>query len=261
MKRSVGEKIGRSIEDHFPEGLSFLGITGIAVLDVFGFEIVWLFIGFCGMSLSAIVVNVRRRRATAEILDENESLIQVIKDGSRNFYDLWDARVHSIFHDCGLSDLDRVSIYKHDADKNVFLLLGRYAVQHDYRRRNRYHYPTDKGVMGKAWFNGEHFERKLPNPDQNFESYVQVNDEKYGISRETCDALTMKSTCLWAKRLSNEKKIPFALVVVESVRRENLDSHKLADFFSGEKLTELENFLDSLAFMEPNLRLARERGF
>ncbi|WP_298981492.1 hypothetical protein [uncultured Roseibium sp.] len=268
MNRSVGEKIGRFLEDYFPELLSFVGLAGIAILDIFNHEIVWLFIVLCLFWAAAIIFTVRRKRSSNELLDQCgdlseqvTTLKQAIGEGNRNFFDVWNDRARSLFQDCALSKYDRLSIYKHDTDLDKFRLLGRYAENNSYRKRGRNLYPMDEGVIGHAWQHGEHFEKALPHPDRSWDRYVEINQKKYGISPETCQSFNMKSACLWGISLSNEKDVPFALVVIESTKRENLDQGKLSAFFGGDKRKEIENLLDHLEFMEPNLRLAQEMGF
>ncbi|WP_422023467.1 hypothetical protein [Roseibium sp.] len=268
MTRTAGEKIGRFVEDYLPEALSFVGLLGIAAVDVFNVESKVYFIVFAVAWLVSIYLTVHRKNSTNSLLDQLDeqkstidTLRQALSEGNRNFYEVWNDRARSLFQEFGLSKYDRISIYKFDSRLNEFRLLGRFAENHEYRKRTRYLYPVNVGVIGKAWEHGEHYEKSLPNPEKNFEKFAEQSLSKYGLSLETCKKLTMKSTCLWAKSLSNEKDIPFGLVVVESAKRESLDQVALTEFFDGQKRLEIENLLDHLEFMEPNLRLAQEMGF
>lgn len=268
MNFSTLKKIGWFLRDYSPEIFGFFGFVGLAVLDIFDFPIVYIFVVVCIIYGLSIVLKIKRSKSisgseveNASLKAEIETLKQAISEGNRNYYEVWDDRVRSIFQECELSVYDRVSMYKHDTYSDEFRLLGRYAENSAYRKKNRVLYPLDKGVMGKAWEHGVYYEKALPNPENNYELYVERNEKKYGISREICEGLTMQATCLWAKSLSNAKNVPFALVVVESTKRGNIDEEAMANFFDGNERAEIENLLDSLAFMEPNLRLAQERGF
>ncbi|MBS8259243.1 hypothetical protein DYI23_03330 [Roseibium polysiphoniae] len=261
MSKSVGEKFGRALDQHHPELVNFAGISGIAALDIFDINSLILFIFFCILCLLSIVLSTVRNRSSSEIFDENETLRKAISEGNRNFYDMWDDRARAIFKEFGLSIQDRISIYKYDETAKEFRLLGRYAENANFRERHRNTYPSNQGVIGKAWENGECFERKLPNPSNHIDKYIEENERKYALPADLSQNLNMKSTCLWAKSLTNHKDIPFAIVVVESIKRESLDKDALNAFFEKGKREDIENFLHALEFMEPNLRLAHDMGF
>lgn len=258
--RSIGEKIGGWLQDHLHTILNIIAFAGISFLDIFDHATKWYFAPLVLLYAASLLLANRNNKARANLVDEIEYLKQVISDGSRNFYDVWDGRAQTLFKECGLTNHDRISIYKHDAHLDEFRLLGRHAENPSFRKRSRNLYPVNQGVIGKAWTNGKCFERKLPSPDTNLDKYVEENGKKYGLNRVTCINLTMKSTCLWGYRLSNEKDIPFAIVIVESVRRESLNDDNLQSFFDDGKKEEIEHLLTQFTFMEPNLRTAKDIG-
>lgn len=253
-------KIGDWIDEHFSLALNAVAFAGISFLDIFDHPLWWPFWLFLFCYITSLILDVRGKKSRARLEDDITSLKQVIADGSRNFYDVWDGHAQILFKECELTNLDRISIYKYDKQEDEFRLLGRHAENPSFRKRSRYLYPVNQGVIGKAWTDRKCFEKKLPSPNSSLKKYYEENEKKYGIPPETCKNLTMQSTCLWGYRLSDEKDIPFAVIIVESTKRESLDDKKLHAFFDNGKREEIENLLSQFAFMEPNLRTAKDIG-
>ncbi len=265
--QGIGQKCGQFIDKYIAEACSIAGVAGISYMGIFSVKNFYLFFLFIFLSIGSIFLTIRRNKKNdnyaEQVREKNEKIERLenaIKNGNNNFFDLWDNHARSLFKECSLNNDSRLSIYKYDEIQRSFWIIGRHAEQVPFKARNRKLYPTDQGVIGKAWLDGEYYEKSLPNPYTNPDKYTETNLQKYGIPREISAKINMKSTCLWAKSLKNKKGDRFAIVVIESTKRDSLARNTLSEFFENGKGYEIQETLDALGFMEPNLRIAGELG-
>ncbi|MCB1383371.1 MAG: hypothetical protein KDJ73_10680 [Notoacmeibacter sp.] len=260
MTKQIGERAGKAIQDNHPELISFGGISGLTAMDIFSFDSFATFSALTVAVFSSIFLSYRRNNKITERVNHISTLEAVIRDGHRNFYDVWDDKAREIYQELTMDVKSRLTIYKFDNEIKKFRLLGRYSDNAEFRERRRDVYPPDQGVIGKAWSSGECYVKALPNPVTNWDKYADENLKFFGIPRDVLEKIRMKSTCFYAFTLRDDRSIPFAIILIESVKRDSIDRQKIDQKFENGHAREISAMIKSLAFMEPSLRAAQDLG-
>jgi hypothetical protein len=120
VSRSLGEKSGKWVQDNHPEIASFFGVTGLTALDIFSYASFETFIALTVLAFSGIPLSHRRNRSLKSEGEQNHTLRQVISEGHRNFYDVWDDKAREIYQDLELDIRARLSLYKYDGELKKF---------------------------------------------------------------------------------------------------------------------------------------------
>lgn len=254
--------IDEAIRDYGPAVLSFAGVAAIPYLDIYSVESSIVFWIATVMIAVGTVLAVRNGHRCSRLARKMEALEEMLENSRTSYYDHWDDTAREIYHALNLTDRQRLSIYKYDDDIQKFRLLGRFSDNHAYRRRGRPTYPPDQGIIGAAWASGEAFERALPNPKSHSERYHAECERRYHMPRDVSASLTMKAVCLWAYALRNSlTNVRFAIVVIESTKRDDLDGKALKAAFENRFADEIAKRLVSLQKIEPSMSDAARLGF
>ena len=173
-------------------------------------------------------------------IENNYQLAEELVTAFRRIAHLWTCQ---IFNELSLSVKHRISIYYLDSDRENLVLLDRFAKNHDFNQPGRPYFPKDQGVIGKAWAEGEFFEKKIPVFNRKNTNYYQYLDTNYGFGRDISSRLRMKSCTIGGFAIEDAHGHHIGVVIFESqdqndfneeqlreiVKREN---HRLVDFIS-----------------------------
>ena len=126
---------------------------------------------------------------------------------------------------------DRITLFSYDRKTENFVLQARYASNEDYNQNGKFIYPK-KGLLYKA-FNVEEgiFDNNFPLPKKGkkiSKEYKEYQKKQYGLSYDTTEKLTMKSTSMFGyviKSSSEGDKI--GVVIVESTERDRFSKEQL----------------------------------
>lgn len=113
----------------------------------------------------------------------------------------------------GLDLNERISLYRFTGTQ--FIGLARYAKYHKFNQWHRTEYSSDEGFIGEAWRRGLYECDSLPDPNVDFDGYVDEIQSQVSIPRKTLENMTMKSRAYSCKTLEHRGK-PIAVVVIES---------------------------------------------
>ena len=140
----------------FWENIESQDLGLIILLIVFGLNI------FLGTKI------IRKNQSKQELTENIEQLglkIQQLENDidkiRRDSMEVFNEHLAAIFYKLNLTDSERISFYKFQDDK--FHIIGRYSLNPDLAKRNRKYYPSDEGLIGLAWRNGEyHLNEGIP---------------------------------------------------------------------------------------------------
>ncbi len=183
-----------------------------------------------------------------------------LKDQELDYYEHFATELKLILKDTwGYGDTERISVYRRWG--KAFQMIGRYSENPDYAEPGRAIYPANEGVIGKAWTE-ETAVADLPNFKVEPDRYYETLENEWGISRDTAENLTMKSSSYAACALSDPKGVNrVAIVVVESTEVGILRKSEVLQELQGKEGKRIYEFLEKMKPEEPDLSNARERGF
>jgi len=92
-------------------------------------------------------------------IENNYVLAEELISSFKKIAHLWTCQ---IFNEMAFTVKHRISIYYLDADKKNLVLLDRFAKNHEFNQPGRPFFARNQGVIGKAWAEGEYFEKKFP---------------------------------------------------------------------------------------------------
>jgi hypothetical protein len=183
---------------------------------------------------------------------------------SKDYYNRIGELLKTIFLDSQLSLTvdDRISIYRHIDDMNMFFMLGRYSKNSEYRKCGRMLYPDNIGFIGKAWNQDDDLcEKNLPDYSVEPENYLKVVHDKSGIDIEILKKLAMKGRFLFITKLVRKDQVtPDMVVVFESIKPNRLNKAKLQRILSVH-LPELQIQVNLQTPYEPSEEYAELLGF
>lgn len=121
---------------------------------------------------------------------------------------------------------ERISVYRHDPDKEEFVLVARYSKDSELTKYGaRASYPADEGIISKAWRNGTCTPEPLPDAETDLNEYLRITEQEWRIKSETAERFRMKSCCYAAYTLSHPHGAEYnniAVMVFESKKRGKL---------------------------------------
>jgi hypothetical protein len=190
------------------------------------------------------------KRQVAELEDR-------VDQRTLDYYETFNRQLATLSDKLGLTDDERVSVYKHDG--KAFIMLGRCAANPRFLKAGRKVYPEDEGCISIAWEHGEAFLDGLPDPDANLDAYAEAQ-KKARIKKGTARMFKMRSRSYAAFAITDAasgKRI--AVVVFESTRPDSLQ--RLQQSFSALERRGLAHFIERMSTEEPTPTYAQEEGY
>jgi hypothetical protein len=261
------------IIDYSPNILMGVGPIGLCLSGLFLKTSGWTNRNIVIFSVSAIAVilgnlliinrNNRLRKLLLEIeslTSENKTLQLEIAQNEDDYFDLLNKQLSVLFSMLEFTENERISLYKHEADK--FVMLGRFSTNPIFCRKSRTIYPDNQGCLKKAWEQGNSFVNDLPDPIQYKKRYYKILKASWDIDEDTAQNFTMKSRTLLALGINHVSGFPrIAVIVFESILENGLNEDLLKNIFEVAEHKRMAIFLDKLRDKEPNLALAKREGF
>ena len=267
-------KIGGFVDEYWP--IILVAVSGAAMTLIQGLlpfplaipvgQSQWLKTLAALLILSVFVVGnvlVYRRNSRAQALGrENQALEKIIQGFGDDYFDIWRTKLGHAAKTLGLSDQERVSIYKHSDRHRLFYMLGRYSEGPDFARRGRGVYPEKEGCIGQAWQNGEGLAEELPDPDFEGAEYARKMSEDWNIGGDAVNRMAMKSRLMFAKAIRDRTELHrIAVVVFESTRIDGFLVEDVRKFVEGNQGREMAHLIEVLQSLEPSPEIAASRGF
>ena len=222
-------------------------------------------------SLTAMLVSfIYRKRAEAtrrSLVAEKERLAgdiegaeQSLSTAKADIDTLVDGFLATIAKDLGLTDTDRVSLYRpHPTYKSGFARVGRHSDNPVYRTNGRDRYPSNCDVISEAWEKGRS-SRQLDDPTlggENLQRYNEAIIKNHAVLDSEVRRLSMRSIDLHGFQLKHRSAPyhPVGVVVFESTRHDTLHVEQLREIITmhGDRLT---LFVEKARPVVPNQQLA-----
>ena len=217
--------------------------------------------------------NVELEEKIKEKDEENAILsekIQLLENKTQeihnSYYEIFDIYLSSLFLKLKLNDNDRISLYKYEEEDENFLIIGRYASNPSYNKRNRNLY-TKEGLIAKAWDNGEVFiidgipdykETMKPKEKKKYFKHIKTICT---ISDETLRQITMKSRSFYMRAFNNISGIHrSSIIVIESINERAFEKDKL-NIIIEEEEKRLIAFIEKMNWKLPKLSNAKKLDF
>ncbi len=168
------------------------------------------------------------------------------EDVQQKYNDLCSLHLSGIMSRMGLSDNDRVSIYKHNGTS--FYRIGRHSNHPGHARPGRSIYPDNQGCMGEALREGVSYDENLP---AKAAAYDLRLFQKWAIPKDTTDLLTMRSRSIAAFALHRPiGGRRFAIIVFESMSPGSIDE-ACRNSFTREEQNGIIQWLETMERFEP----------
>ena len=151
---------------------------------------------------------------------------------------------------------ERISLYKHEG--KAFVMLGRYSLNPEHRKKGRGIYPDTQGCIANAWRQGKVFVDNLPDVE---EKYCQVVQRDWNMPPDVTRGLTMRSRTIAAFSISDFQNDRIAVIIFESVRDKAFREHKLQEIMSNGEEKRIALLLEKTASVEPASQYALEEGY
>lgn len=191
----------------------------------------------------------QEKRLRSEI-ENNYLLAEELINSFKRIAHLWTCQ---IFNELSFTVKHRISIYYLDSEKKNLVLLDRFAKTHEFNQPGRPFFSRNQGVIGKAWADGEFFEKKIPIFNRKNTNYYQYLEDNYGLSRDISSRLRMKSCTIGGFAIEDAHGHHIGVIIFESqdqndfedaklrelVKREN---HRLVEFISDASSRDIRPF-------------------
>lgn len=181
-------------------------------------------------------------------LNQAEYRNKLISEQVRN---LFDGYLYNLANKLSFGKLsennERISLYIHD-NNNTFIPCGRYSANPKYRSPSRTSYPDNEGCISKGWEHDWHFDDQFPCPENQRGKYIDYCLNKYGIPRNTCRDINMKSRSFAALSIKNNGN-SFAVLVLESTKADRFSEDEVKSIlkeqndFLAETIRQLRDFI------------------
>lgn len=175
-------------------------------------------------------------------VESNYQLAEELVLAYKKVAHLWTCQ---IFTELTLDVKHRISIYYLDGDKKNLVLLERFAKNHEYNMAGRPFFPRDQGVIGHAWSNGSHFEKRIPIFNRKNTHYYQYLEDNYELSRDVSSRLRMKSRTIGGFAIEDAQGHHIGVIIFESLDQNDFDDEKLQDIVKRENARLVEFISDT----------------
>lgn len=278
------ESVGKWIDDHGAELLS-ASINGIGFATV-GYLIkidrpinslsgthshslaFWLALLLLLIGIILNVIVLRKKKRISKISQEKDIASNKVKELEESV-DNYQAQqteflnliLSKIFYQLGFDANERISIYRHDKDE--FVLISRYSQHPDFKQIRRTVYPENEGFINKAWVSqtGQLLIEGLPDFEEDNKVYYKEVCNHHQIPKGVFNSIRMKSRSYFLYCITDFTNLHrIALIVVESLHEQSIDSAKIVEAFDSEKnlLVSLVNNVRALTDKQSE---ATEMGF
>jgi hypothetical protein len=156
---------------------------------------------------------------------------------------------------------ERISFYKYQDEQ--FHIVGRYSINPDLNQRNRKYYPSNEGLISKAWQDGVfHLNTGVPEfvngNKQNYYTFIRGLSD---IPIDTLRTMNMKSRSFYLRAFTDSRNIKRnSVIVIESLNSEELVFEAINPVVTEEE-QKLVSFIERLSWEMPSLKIANEKGF
>ncbi|MCQ4241135.1 hypothetical protein [Stutzerimonas stutzeri] len=172
----------------------------------------------------------RENRLRVEV-ENNYLLAEELIISFKRIAHLWTCQ---IFNELAFTVKHRISIYYLDSDKKNLVLLDRFAKNHEFNQPGRPFFARNQGVIGKAWGEGEYFEKKIPLFNRKNTNYYQYLEGNYGFSRDISSRLRMKSCTIGGFAIEDAHGHHIGVIIFESQDQNDFDDSKLRELVKRE---------------------------
>lgn len=190
-------------------------------------------------------LNIKQQDLENSLRSEVESNYQLAEEliiAFKKIAHLWTCQ---IFNELGFTVKHRISIYYLDSDKKNLVLLDRFAKNHELNLPGRPFFSRDQGVIGKAWAQGEYFEKQIPTFNKRNTNYYKYLEENYGFSRDISSRLRMKSCTIGGFAIENAHGHHIGVIIFESQDQNDFEDEKLKELVKRENHRLVEFILDA----------------
>ncbi|MBH0092287.1 hypothetical protein [Pseudoalteromonas sp. SCQQ13] len=177
-----------------------------------------------------IEVSNRENRLRAEV-ENNYLLAEELISSFKRMAHLWTCQ---IFNEMTFTVKHRISIYYLDSEKKNLVILDRFAKNHEFNQPGRPFFSRNQGVIGKAWAEGEYFDKSIPIFNRKNTNYYQYLDDNYGFSRDISSRLRMKSCTIGGFAIEDAHGHYIGVVIFESQDQNDFDDSKLRELVKRE---------------------------
>lgn len=137
-------------------------------------------------------------------------------------------------------DTCRASVYRYDSDSNLLRMVFRYARFSRYESTGRVAFPANEGFAGAVLAAGDHlfasFTEKPGSPKYCKEVNLFLKAYGTSIDASVIARLRMKSYCFFGLAIRDvESGQKFAILILESVKRDQLDQAEILRVFADQK--------------------------
>ncbi|QCG92715.1 hypothetical protein E6C67_02025 [Azospirillum sp. TSA2s] len=155
--------------------------------------------------------------------------------------DLFDYGLAALSKELGFNHTHRISVFLFNQDQ--FELISRYAADPQYNSKKTIYFPN-KGVIARAWREGEAWIDSMSDPATNFSQYWKKQRDFSGISRTECSSLTMRSRAYGALRVNSPDGVtPLAVFLCESTSPQPLPRNQFEDYLRSPKAMQILDLL------------------
>lgn len=179
-----------------------------------------------------------------------------LSEVGNNIRNVFDGLLFNLAKKIDISPVDRISIYIHDNENQVFIPCGRYSQNAVLARPGRTYYPENEGCISKGWENGWHFDNSFPITNGKRRQYESAN---YGLDEWVVARMRMQSNLYAVLRLDNSMGEYLAVLVVESTSADRFDEADLREKLDGAK-QDFARMIGVLRAHIPNPLRAQESG-
>jgi hypothetical protein len=158
----------------------------------------------------------------------------------------------------------RISVYKYDDEKKWFVMHARFSSDPVYNLKGRVFYPSDQGIIKKAWRDGMGV-ILLPDPEKQLNEYYKQLERDFGMSQSTTKNIRMKSSFYFALGINGKDEQRIAVIVFECTRIQKREFKKIKVFLEKQIkdtncLEEIRNFILDNIKSEPSQTYAGREG-
>ncbi len=192
-----------------------------------GFSLYKILLGSALISFCGAVYNIFRAGSISKLLSKNIELSQENGKIAENIHVLFENVLYSLAAKLDLDEAgsERVSIYVHMKDEEIFVPCGRYSHNPAWKTKGRTSFANNQGCIERAWQDGWHFANNFPQ-DRDGKEYREHMLVQYKIPRNTTRDMRMRPLAIGAKRIQ-VGTTAIGVIVVESTNRDFFEEAEL----------------------------------
>lgn len=203
------------------------------------------------------------KNANDQCLEKIQLLENQIQQIHRNYSEIFNEHLASLFFKLRLTDSDRISMYKYQDDK--FYIIGRYSSNPVLKTIRRRYYNSNQGLIAKAWQEGIYFLNSgVPEYGAKLKHKKSIHaffNSIYQIDYSVIENITMKSKSFYLKAFMDSRGIQrTAIIVIESEKSKAFEIDDLNKIINDEE-NKLTAFIENIDWNFPTLDNAKNTGF